>query len=224
VPSRTAVAAFNTHREKNGKPIVFRNVGILGTGPTGRAIAHRVVSSGVPVLLANTRGPLSMAALCSTLGPLARAVSVGHAALADAVVLALPFVRVPELAEVVDDWTGRIVIDSTNQFATYTPRYSGYVDLGEETGSEWVARQLPGATVIKAFNTLTADHIRADPYPPAGRRVVFFAGDDAGACSQFAEFLDVLQYAPVYMGPLRDGGALMQLGGPLSALHVLQQP
>jgi predicted dinucleotide-binding enzyme len=155
VPSRTAVTAFNTHREKNGMPIVFRNVGILGTGPTGRAIAHRVVSSGVPVLLASTRGQLSMAALCSTLGPLARAVSVGHAALADAVVLALPFVRVPELAEVVDDWTGRIVIDSTNQFATYTPRYGGYVDLGEETGSEWVARQLPGATVIKAFNTLT---------------------------------------------------------------------
>jgi len=70
-----------------------------------------------------------------TLGPLARAVSVGHAALADAVVLAVPVVCVPELAEVVDDWTGRIV----------------------------------GATGIKAFNTLGADHIRADPCPrPAG--------------------------------------------------------
>ena len=91
--------------------------------------------------------------------------TVEQAADADVVILALPFLRVPELAQVVPDWTGRIVVDATNQFAEYAPVYRGYVDLGEETGSEWVARHLPGATVIKAFNAMYATYY-ARPSPP----------------------------------------------------------
>ena len=95
-----------------------------------------------------------------------------QAAKADLVILALPFLRVPELAWVVPDWSGRIVVDATNQFAEYEPVYRGYVDLGEETGSEWVARQLPGATIIKAFNAMYATFLRCRSAPrrrPPGR-------------------------------------------------------
>lgn len=197
-------------------------VGVIGTGPAGRAIAHRIVDSLIPVVLTNTRGTLSMADLCSRLGPLASAGRIEGAAATDAVVLALPFVRVPELTQAVPDWSGRIVIDATNQFATHVPEHRGYVDLGEETGSEWVARQLPGATVIKAFNTMTLDYLRSEPTGREGRQVAFFAGDDAGACLQVNEFLEVLGFAPVYLGSLRVGGRLMELGGPLSDLPDLR--
>ncbi|NGX07534.1 NAD(P)-binding domain-containing protein [Mycobacteroides franklinii] len=201
---------------------ICERVGVIGTGHARRAIAHRIVDSRIPVVLTNTRGTLSMADLCSRLGPLASADHIGGAVATDAVVLALPFVRVPELAEAVPDWSGRIVIDATNQFATYRPGHSGYVDLGDETGSEWVARQLPGATVIKAFNTMTLDYLRAEPVRREGRQVAFFAGDDAGASLQFDEFLEVLGFAPVYLGSLRVGGRLMELGGPLSDLPDLR--
>ncbi len=63
----------------------------------------------------------------------------------------------------VPDWSGRLVVDVTNQFAEYQPTYSGFVDLGAKTGREWVARHLPGASVGKAFNTLYASYIAADP-------------------------------------------------------------
>jgi predicted dinucleotide-binding enzyme len=157
------------------------------------------------------------------LGDAAEAVTVQQAAEADLVILALPFLRVPELAQVVPDWTGRIVVDGTNQFAEYSPAYRGYVDLGEETGSEWVARHLPGATIIKAFNAMYATYVRSDPRHRDGRQVVFYAGDDTSACADFDQLISTLGFAPVRVGGLRDGGKLMQLGGPLSTLHVIKQ-
>ena len=77
--------------------------------------------------------------------------------------------------------------------------------------------------MIKAFNAMFASYLRPDPRHAEGRQVVFFAGDEDGACAQFAEFVDKMAFAPVYVGGLRDGGRLLQLGGALSGLHVLKQ-
>jgi 8-hydroxy-5-deazaflavin:NADPH oxidoreductase len=202
--------------------VVFASIGVIGSGPVGQALARHASAAGFPVLVSNTRGPLSLAGLVSELGPTARAVKPRQAALADLVIIAIPFVRIPELAAEIGDCSGRVVVDATNQFATYQP-YSGYVDLGEQTGTEWVAAHLPGATMIKAFNAMFASYLRPDPRHPEGRQVVFFAGDDDGASTQFAAFVDRMGFAPVYIGGVRDGGRLLQLGGPLSGLHVLNQ-
>jgi predicted dinucleotide-binding enzyme len=155
---------------------MFKNVGFIGSGPLTQALAHHLVAAQIPVLISNSRGPDSLTELVAQLGETADAVTVERAADADVVILALPFVRVPELAQVVPDWTGRIVIDATNQFAEYTPTYRGHVDLGEETGSEWVARHLPGATIIKAFNAMYATYLSPDPRHHDGRQVVAAAG------------------------------------------------
>jgi predicted dinucleotide-binding enzyme len=202
---------------------MFTNVGFIGSGPLTQALARHLVAARIPVLISNSRGPDSLTELTADLGENAEAVTVGQAAKADLVVLGLPFLRVPELADIIPDWTGRIVVDATNQFAEYTPNYRGYVDLGEETGSQWVARHLPGATIIKAFNAIYASYIAANPHHADGRQVVFYAGDDATACTDFDQLVSQLGFAPVYVGGLRDGGKLMQLGGPLNTLHVIKQ-
>jgi 8-hydroxy-5-deazaflavin:NADPH oxidoreductase len=202
---------------------VFNNVGFIGSGPLTQALAPHLVAAQTPVLISNSRGPDSLGELVASLGDSAQAVTVEQAAKANLVILALPFLRVPELAEIIPDWSGRIVVDATNQFAEYAPAYRGYVDLGEETGSEWVARHLPGATIIKAFNAMYASYLAADPRHSEGRQVVFYAGDDSNACADFDELVSRLGFAPVRVGGLRDGGRLMQLGGPLSTLHVIRQ-
>jgi 8-hydroxy-5-deazaflavin:NADPH oxidoreductase len=202
---------------------LFTNVGFIGSGELTGALAPHLTTAGVPVLISNSRGPASLTDMVTKLGDRAHAVTVAEAADADLVVLALPFVRVPQVADTVPDWTGRIVVDATNQFAQYTPVYSGYVELGEETGSEWVARHLPGATVIKAFNAMYAKYLRPNPRHREGRQVVFYAGDDNTACARFDKLIDRLGFAPVPVGGLREGGKLMQLGGPLNALNVLKQ-
>jgi predicted dinucleotide-binding enzyme len=181
------------------------------------------VAAGVPVILSNSRGPETLTEVVDELGTGVSAGTVVQAADADLVVIAIPFVKIPELASEVPQWSGRIVVDATNQFAEYEPAYSGLADLGDETGSEWVGRHLPGATVIKAFNAMYADYIVADPRHHDGRQVLFFAGDDGAVNAEFAEFGEALGFAPVLVGGLRDGGRLMQLDGPLSALHVVKQ-
>ncbi|HEY2504827.1 MAG TPA: NAD(P)-binding domain-containing protein [Mycobacterium sp.] len=202
---------------------MFASVGIIGSGSVGRAIATRALSTRIPVVLSNSRGPDTLKELVDELGQGASAGTVAQAAEADLVLLAIPFVKVPELAREVQDWSGRVVVDATNQFAQYEPTYSGFVDLGDETGSEWVAGHLAGATVIKAFNAMFAEYIMADPRHHDGRQVLFFAGDDEAANAEFAAFGEALGFAPVLVGGLREGGRLMQLGGPLSALHVIKQ-
>ena len=202
---------------------MFAKIGIIGSGAVGRAVATRAVAAGVPVILSNSRGPDTLTEVVNELGTGVSAGTVVQAADADLVVIAIPFVKIPELVGEVPQWSGRIVVDATNQFAEFEPTYSGLADLGDESGSEWVARHLPGATIIKAFNAMFADYILADPRHHDGRQVLFFAGDDDAVNAEFAEFGEALGFAPVLLGGLRDGGRLMQLDGPLSALHVVKQ-
>lgn len=198
-------------------------IGIIGSGEVAQALARHAARAGYPVAISNSRGPESLADTVAALGEHARAVTVTEAADADLVIVAVPFVKVPELTATVPDWSGRLVVDVTNQFAEYQPTYSGFVDLGEETGSEWVARHLPGATVVKAFNTLYAHYIAADPRHEEGRQIVFYAGDDDDARTAFHRFAGTLGFAPVAVGSLHNGGKLMQLGGSLSGVHALRQ-
>ncbi|MFZ0226866.1 MAG: NAD(P)-binding domain-containing protein [Mycobacterium sp.] len=201
---------------------MIRSVGIIGSGEVARALAKHTVDAGYRVLISNSRGPASLVDVVNQIGDGARAVTVPEATRADLMIVAIPFVKVPELTDVAD-WTGTVVVDATNQFAQYEPTYAGFVDLGEETGSEWVARHLPGATVIKAFNAMFASYIAPDPKHAEGRQIVFYAGDDEAARAEFASYVERLGFAPVSVGGLRDGGKLMQLGGSLSGVHAIRQ-
>ncbi|MGC1151899.1 NADPH-dependent F420 reductase [Mycobacterium sp.] len=201
---------------------MIRSVGIIGSGEVARALAKHTVDAGYRVLISNSRGPASLVDVVNQIGDGARAVTVPEATRADLMIVAIPFVKVPELTDVAD-WTGTVVVDATNQFAQYEPTYAGFVDLGEETGSEWVARHLPGATVINAFNAMFASYIAPDPKHAEGRQIVFYAGDDEAARAEFASYVERLGFAPVSVGGLRDGGKLMQLGGSLSGVHAIRQ-
>lgn len=195
--------------------------GTIGAGTIAQAIAHHLVTGGHRVTLSNSRGPSTLDDVVSDLGPLAKAGTVAQAAEADMVFLTVMWPNIPAALADLPVWDGRILVDATNQFARLDP--VEVADLGDQTGSECVAALAPGARVIKAFNTLHAGYIAADPRHPAGRQILFYAGDDAAAKASFHELTDSFGFAPVDMGALRNGGRLMQVGGPLSALHALRQ-
>jgi predicted dinucleotide-binding enzyme len=197
-------------------------VGIIGSGEVARALAKHAVRAGCRVLISNSRGPATLVDVVERIGDGAQAVTVQEAVRVDLVIVAIPFLKVPLLTDVAD-WSGTVVVDVTNQFAQYEPTYAGFVDLGDETGSEWVARHLPGATVIKAFNAMFASYIEAEPKHAEGRQIVFYACDDDEARANFARFVERIGFAPVSVGGLRDGGRLMQLGGSLSGVHAIRQ-
>jgi len=198
------------------------NFGTIGAGTIAQALARHLVTAGHRVVLSNSRGPSTLDEVVANLGPLASAGTVAQAARADMVFLTVMWPDIPAALADLPPWDGRILVDATNQFARLDP--VEVADLGDQTGSEWVAALAPGARVIKAFNTLHAGYIGPDPRHPAGRQVLFYAGDDTAAKATFRELVDGFGFAPVDVGALRDGGRLMQVGGgPLSALHALRQ-
>lgn len=196
------------------------NFGTIGAGTVAQAIAGHLVAAGHKVTLSNSRGPDTLLDVVTRLGPLASAGTVAEAAAADLVFLTVPWPQVGDALAGLPEWDGRILVDTTNYFESMRPALA---DLGVATASEFIADRAPGARVVKAFNTLYAQYIAADPRHAAGRQLLFYAGDDQAAKADFHTVADALGFAPVDAGTLREGGRLMQVGGPLSALHALRQ-
>ena len=85
-----------------------------------------------------------------------------------------------------------------------------------------MADGLPGGHLVKAFNTLPASLVAVETRHDAGRRVVFVAGDHERSTSGVMRLVSQMGFAPVNLGGLRQGGAMMQFpGGPLAGLDLL---
>ena len=193
---------------------------MIGAGTLARAIAVHPLRAGHEVVFSNSRGPDSLAELVARLGPNASAGTVAEAGEADFVVLAVNWNRVRDALGALPPRPGRILVDAPHQWIEPPP--AAVVDSSIVGGSELVASLLPDARVIKAFDNLYGPRIAADPVTPAGRRVLFYAGDDTDAKRRFREAVDEFGFAPVDLGPLRRG-RLMQVDGPLTGLHVVRE-
>ena len=191
------------------------DVGIIGAGRLGQAMARTALRAGREVVLANSRGPETLASVVSALGEGASAGTVEEAARADMVAVAVPWHRVREAVHGIS-LDARIVIDTTNDF---NPS-----DLNGSTSSEVLAVLVPGARVVKAANTLGAPLLGADPHEAGGRRVILLSGDDAEAKSEVGALFADAGFAAIDLGALGTGGALQQVGCPLAGLNLIQLP
>jgi 8-hydroxy-5-deazaflavin:NADPH oxidoreductase len=191
------------------------DVGIIGAGRLGQAMARTALRAGREVVLANSRGPGSLASLVSALGERASAGTVEAAASADIVVIAVPWPRVREAVEGLA-WDGRVVIDATNAFDPG--------DLNGSTSSQVLAGLVAGARVVKAANTIGAAVLGSDPHEGGGRRVIFLSGDDGEAKSEVSALFEDAGFVAIDLGGLAVGGALQQLGGPLSGVNLIELP
>ena len=189
------------------------SVGIIGAGRLGQAIARTAMRAGRRVVIANSRGPGSLGSEVSALGDGVSAGTVGEAASADIVVLAVPWDRVPEAVRGVP-WSDQVVIDATNDWAAD--------DLLGRTSSELVADLVAGARLVKAANTLGADVLGSDPGEAGGRRVIFISGDDADAKASVAALFEDAGFAAIDLGDLASGGEMQQIHHPLAGVNLIR--
>ena len=189
-------------------------VGIIGAGHIGQALARTARRAGREVVIANSRGPESLAPVVADLGAGVSAGTVREAAAAGIVAIAVPWANVPAAVTALH-WDGQTVIDATNAWNA---------DLGGRTSSEIVADLVPGARLVKAANTLAANDLAADPHESGGRRVIFVSGDDAPAKATVVELFDAAGFFPIDLGDLVTGGRMQQLGGPLPSHNLVRLP
>jgi 8-hydroxy-5-deazaflavin:NADPH oxidoreductase len=188
-------------------------VGIIGAGRLGQAMARTALRAGRSVVIANSRGPESLASVVSALGDGVSAGTVEEATSAPIVVVAVPWDRVPEALRGLD-WNGQVVIDATNDWRAN--------DLQGRTSSELVADLVVGARVVKAANTLGADVLGSDPHEGGGERVIFLSGDDADAKAEVVSLFQDAGFAAIDLGDLATGGAMQQIHQPLSGVNLIR--
>ena len=195
-------------------------IGIIGAGHAGQAFARVAQRAGREVLIANSRGPQSLAAVVEALGTGVSAGTAGEAAASAMVVIAVPWASVPEVVASLA-WDGNIVVDQTNAFVFPDMKPA---DLGGRSSSEIVAELVEGARVVKAANTLGAGLLGSDPHEAGGRRVLFLSGDDGAAKAVVADLFEGAGFFPVDLGDLATGGRMQQAGGPLAGVNLVRLP
>jgi predicted dinucleotide-binding enzyme len=188
-------------------------IGVIGAGHIGSNAARLFVKAGNEVAIANSRGPQTLEPLIEELGDNSEAVTVEVARdFGDIVFISIPLGRINELPT--EGWENKIVIDSNN----YYPDRDGQIaelDKGSTTSSELLLQHIPGARLVKGFNTIWFEHLRSQgntDLPLDQRRAIFIAGDDSDAKAVVAGLIEDIGYAAVDTGFLHEGGLSQQPG------------
>src|SRR5664279_1005194 len=178
-------------------------IGIIGTGNIGAALTRHFTRLGHEVVVANSRGPETLADLAKETG--AKPVSVVEVPPgSDLVVVTIPEGKIPNLPRGLfkNASANLIVIDTGN----YYPRHRDGKIEGIENGlleSRWVEQQL-GHPVIKVFNNIYAEHLANRGKSPGapGRIALPLSGDDAKAKVVVMELVNDIGFDPVDAGGL----------------------
>jgi len=191
-------------------------IGIIGAGNIGSAVAELFTKADHEVVISNSRGPQTLDDLVEKLGDNASAGTVEQARdFGDVVVVTIPLKAITALPA--NGWENKVVIDTNN----YYPDRDGKIadlDSGATTSSELLENQLPGARIVKGFNTIWSEHLKTQgdkDLPLDERRAIFIAGDDSGAKETVAKLIEDIGYAAIDTGFLAEGGKSQQPGSPV---------
>jgi NADPH-dependent F420 reductase len=174
------------------------DIAIIGAGSVGRSLATAFVRAGHTVTIAS-RDPEDAGVVAEATG--ATVAESNHTAVSasSVVVLAVPFTSVADVAaEIGDAVAGKVVIDVSNRmsFGADGPAMDTTTSNAEE-----LAALLPGASVVKAFNTLFASN-QSDPITEGVQLDGYVAADDDAARATVLELVESIGLRPVDVGPL----------------------
>lgn len=177
------------------------NVGVLGTGDVGQALGKGFVALGHEVKMGSRSAANDKAvAWAQELGAKASTGTFADAAsFGELIVLATLGVANEEVLRSAgpDELRGKIVIDATNplDFSGGVPPKLAIV--GNDSGGERVQKLLPGAYVVKAFNTV-GNALMFRPELPGGPPDMFIAGNDDDAKAKVTDILKDFGWGTVH--------------------------
>ncbi|TYB69570.1 NADPH-dependent F420 reductase [Nonomuraea sp. PA05] len=180
-------------------------IAFIGSGHIGGTVARLSAAAGYDVVLSNSRGPETLQDLVAELGPKARAATPAEAAAAgDLVVVSIPLRAYRDVPA--EPLAGKTVLDTNNYYSQRDGDFAQLED-GSTTSSELLQQHLPASAVVKVFNNIYFEHLKALPRPSGAsdRSALPIAGDDAAAKQEASAFLDAIGYDAVDAGPLAEG-------------------
>jgi predicted dinucleotide-binding enzyme len=186
------------------------NILLLGAGNMGSALAQQFSRAGHQVQVAATSFDKAAAVAARIPGTTAVA-AAGSAAANDVIVVATPFEQAVSALQAAGPVDGKVVIDITNPL---TADYSG-LSIGHDTSAaEEIAKALPKAEVVKAFNTLFAQVIAGGASFDKGQTATaYVASDSERAKATATALIESIGFQPVDAGPLKNERYLEPLAG-----------
>lgn len=187
------------------------NIALLGYGAMGSALATRLLSAGHAVVV----GIRTPAVVPRTFGDVLSVTDFASAVRsAEIVILAVPYAAAADVLRAAGAERGtldhKIIIDLTNPL---TSDSAGLTVGHTSSAAEEIARMVPGARVVKAFNTVFAQVMARGPEFGEARALVFYAGDDPEANAAVHALIVGLGFVPTPSGPLRNARYLEPLAG-----------
>lgn len=186
------------------------NIGIIGAGHIGATVAELFAKAGHSVSISNSSGGDPLTSVVEKLGPdVHQATDEEVVKFGEVILIAIPWPRRHELPDA-QLFENKITIDSMNDVS------QGSDDPGASTSSELLSQQIPGARLVKGFNTLYFETLRTGSRPQGSDQLVLFiAGDDSEAKGVVARLIEEIGFAAVDTGFLHEGGRLQQPGSPI---------
>jgi predicted dinucleotide-binding enzyme len=176
------------------------DITIIGSGNMARGIGSRAVAAGRSLEILD-RDVAKAEALAAELGGDVTAATIDRTPSGAIVVLALPFDAAKAVASsLAESLAGKTVVDITNpvDFATF----DSLVVAPGSSAAEEIAALIPGASVVKAFNTTFAGTL-VDGAVDGIPLDVFMASDSDEAKAALASFITDAGLRPIDVGPLR---------------------
>jgi predicted dinucleotide-binding enzyme len=192
-------------------------VGVLGSGDVGKSFARAFAAIGNEVMI-GSRSPEKLSDFVAGAGAGIRSGTFEETAkFGDMIALATLGTATTEALRIAgpENFAGKVVIDATNplDFTTGAPRlFIGFEDsLGEQ-----VQRQLQGARVVKAFNTV-GNTLFYKPELPGGPPDMFLCGDDEEAKKTVSQVCKAFGWGVIDIGTI-DGARYLE---PMCLVWVL---
>jgi predicted dinucleotide-binding enzyme len=178
-------------------------VGILGSGLMGGKLGTIFARAGHEVVFSYARHKEKLEKLARDAGPKARAGTPAEAAQnADALLLAVHWSRVDDVLNQGGDLSGKLIVSCS---LPMNADDTGLVIGHTTSGAEELAKKVPEARVVYAFNTVPSEVLfgvfearRKTPRPS-----LVYCGDDSGSKGIAAELIRDAGFDPVDAGPLR---------------------
>jgi predicted dinucleotide-binding enzyme len=178
-------------------------IGIIGCGNIGGTLARLWVGAGHEVIL-SSRHPEQLIPLARTLGDKASVGTPEEASrLGDVILLSIPLGLIPGLSETVkSSLRGKIVMDTCNPYPERDGKF-GEEALHDAAGSGvWVAKHLPGAIVVKAFNSVYYRQLQSEAHRSSTPLGIPLASNDNAAMSTVSKLVLDAGFGPLIVGKL----------------------
>jgi hypothetical protein len=178
-------------------------IGILGSGLMGGKLGTLFARAGHDVVFSYARSEQKLKRLARDAQAKARAGAPREAAAeADALLLAVHWSRMDDVLQQAGDLSGKVVVNCS------LPMNADDTELviaHGSSGAEELAKKIPGARVVSAFNTVPSEVLFGvfETRGKAGGPSLVYCGDDESSKTMAAELIRDVGFDPVDAGPLR---------------------